>query len=51
MAAAAEDSVRLPIRSARREVANPLSAKTIPQVNPETPAPTMATRRFLLTAI
>jgi hypothetical protein len=47
MAAAAAESVRLPICSAKMDGANPLSAKTTAQVRPETPAPTMATRRFI----
>src|ERR1700731_4775385 len=48
MAAAAAEFVLSPISSARTDTSNPFSAKRIPQVRPETPAPTMATLRFIL---
>jgi hypothetical protein len=45
MAAAAAEVVPGPICSAKIAVRYPRSAKTTAQVNPETPAPTMATVR------
>src|SRR6266404_4910466 len=48
IAAAATEFVRSPTSSARTQVSNPCSWKTIPQVSPETPAPTMPIRRFIV---
>src|SRR5438874_10970567 len=49
MAPAAAEFVSSPISSARTAVSNPFSAKRIAEVKPETPAPTMATLRFIST--